>query len=238
MQRVITPIITTLLVVVSLVLINPIISASAHEESKVGNIIIEQGWESEPPLVGQLNAIVVTVTSGTNNQPVTNAFANLEASIKKGSVTKPLEFQPGEEAGIYRAEIIPTQLGKYSLVLKGTIVDQNVNLDVPLGDVEDTRRLSFPEAGQTTGNDETTAKAIAEQFTTVIADLRSQINNVSSVAEESRKVAQDSTKSSEELRFAADRAYVFGMIGTALGIAGIVIAVVISRRGEGKIKVS
>lgn len=231
-------VISALLVFVSLVLVINSISVSAHEESNVGNISIEQGWENEPPLLGQLNAIEVSVTNGTNNQSITNAFGNLDASIKKGGITKSLEFQPGETAGIYRAEIMPTQLGTYSLVLKGQIGNQNIDIDVPLEDVEDTQRVSFPDATQAaSGDDERTTNAIAEQLTTVISDLRAQINNVSSVAQESRKIAEDSIKSSEELRSAADRAYIFGMIGTGLGAAGIAVAVMISKRQENNIRV-
>ena len=54
----------------------------AHKEYPFGQIIIEQGWVTEPPLVGQLNQIEVRVING--EEPVRNAFANLAVTIQKG----------------------------------------------------------------------------------------------------------------------------------------------------------
>ena len=57
--------------------------------------------------------------------PVRNAFSELDPSIKSGGLTKTLDFEPQEEsAGLYRAQILPTQIGSYSLLLIGKIEDQ------------------------------------------------------------------------------------------------------------------
>jgi hypothetical protein len=89
-------------------------------------------------LVGQLNQIEVIVTTkekargGENEQPVRNAFANLNTDIKFGGITKSLDFQPSEEsAATYTAKIIPTSVGSYSLVLQGQVEDQNISTTVP-----------------------------------------------------------------------------------------------------------
>ena len=88
--------------------INPVL---AHIEYPFGNITIEPGWVTEPPLVGQLNQIEVTVTrTGSEqegeDQPVRNAFANLNTDIRSGGLTKTLDFQPSEDSERYDKVLI------------------------------------------------------------------------------------------------------------------------------------
>src|ERR671933_1644902 len=71
--------------------------AYAHITKKFGNIQVEVGWSNEPPLVGELNNVIVQVnqTSGKNSHtPVVNALGNMDAAIKYGGLTKPLDFVP------------------------------------------------------------------------------------------------------------------------------------------------
>lgn len=102
--------------------------AYAHITKKFGNLLVEVGWSNEPPLVGELNNVIVQVnqTSGKNSQTlVINALANLNILVKYGGVTKPLDFVPSEQTeGLYNGQMIPTRVGSYSLVLNGTIQDQ------------------------------------------------------------------------------------------------------------------
>src|SRR5919202_2945496 len=72
-------------------------TAYAHITKNFGNIQVEVGWSNEPPLVGELNNVIVQVnqTSGKNSQtPVINALGNMDAAIKYGGLTKPLDFVP------------------------------------------------------------------------------------------------------------------------------------------------
>ena len=46
----------------------------AHEEVVIGDISIVAGWVDEPPLVNQLNGIVLIITQVSNGQPVNNAL--------------------------------------------------------------------------------------------------------------------------------------------------------------------
>src|SRR5919198_3546679 len=94
--------------------------AYAHITKKFGNIQVEVGWSNEPPLVGELNNVIVQVnqTSGKNSQtPVINALANMDIVVKYGGVTKPLDFVPSEQTeGLYNGQLISTIPGTYSLV--------------------------------------------------------------------------------------------------------------------------
>ena len=46
-----------------------------HTEIKVGNYTLEAGWSNEPPLINNLNDIVVSVLE--NDSPVRNAMKDL-----------------------------------------------------------------------------------------------------------------------------------------------------------------
>ncbi|HKI08218.1 MAG TPA: hypothetical protein VKA09_07455 [Nitrososphaeraceae archaeon] len=71
----------------------------AHEGVVFGDIRIVGGWENEPPLVNQLNGIVLMISQVSNGQPVNNALAQLDITLQKGAESIPLNFQPTEEAG-------------------------------------------------------------------------------------------------------------------------------------------
>ncbi|HSF50268.1 MAG TPA: hypothetical protein VLA74_05850, partial [Nitrososphaeraceae archaeon] len=118
-------------------------SIYAHKEIKVGNYTIEAGWEEEPPLLNLLNKIVVYVFE--NDSAVRNALKDLSISINYGGLSKELTFVPSEEsAGLYLADMIPSQLGTYSLNLKGAIGKQSVNNDIQIEDIEDVNKITFP----------------------------------------------------------------------------------------------
>jgi hypothetical protein len=229
----------------------------AHTEFRFGNITIEPGWVTEPPLVGQLNNIEVTVTRGEgeeNEQPVRNAFANLNTDIKFGGLTKSLDFQPSEEsAAVYTAEIIPTSVGSYSLVFQGQVENQNISTTVPIEDVEDTSKLEFPQSGTdssggmiaTTTNaptepspssatsvDSSTINAISSEIRDLISDISSQLIELNQDVNTTRQVAEQALNSIEESESMAGRAYVVGMIGIGTGIAGIILAVLLTRKSS------
>src|ERR1044072_1202680 len=79
-----------------------------HTEIQVGNYTIEAGWNIEPPLLSNLNEIVISVLE--NDNPVRNAMKDLSISVNYGGLSKNLNFIPSEEAaGQYVASIIPSQ---------------------------------------------------------------------------------------------------------------------------------
>jgi hypothetical protein len=176
--------------------------------------------------VGQLNGIELTITRVSDDQPISNANAQLDVSIKKGTPTKSLNLQPSEESGVYTADVIPTQTGQYAIVLRGTIVGQAINSQIEIEDVEDTARLNFPPS---TGGE--ADPVIIKQLQTVISDLAAQVDTATIAADEAKTAAAAATESSTDLKAASDRAYLFGMIGVGVGVAGIAVgAVALSRR--------
>jgi hypothetical protein len=205
----------------------------AHEEVVMGDISIVAGWVDEPPLVNQLNGIVLIVTQVSNGQPVNNALAQADIILQKGAETRPLEFQPSEEAGTYTATILPTQTGQYTLVMRGTIAGQAIDGQIEIEDVEDTARFSFPPAttNSSSGNNQI-PQGLIEQLQRVITDLTAQVEEANVVAQEASNATQSVTESIEELKTSADRAYLFSLIGVGAGAAGIAIAVVALSRRE------
>jgi len=206
----------------------------AHEEVVMGDINIVAGWVDEPPLVNQLNGIVLTITQVSNDQPVNNALAQADITLQKGTETRPLEFQPTEEAGSYTATILPTQTGQYAIVMRGTIAGQAIDGQIEIEDVEDTARFSFPPAttNSSGGGSNQIPQGLVEQLQTVITDLTAQVEEANLVAQEASNTTQSVTESIEELSMSADRAYLFSLIGVGAGAAGIAIGVVALSRRE------
>lgn len=193
--------------------------AFAHNTLTHGDVRVEIGWGNEPPLVGQLNTITLEVARVSTNQPITNALAQADISVTKGATSKPLDFQPQEEPGVYAATIMPTQTGQLSVVFKGTIGGVAFEDTSEVEDVEDTTRFAFPP--NTGGVSDETLR----QLQTVISDLTQQVDQANIAAKE----AKDAAGSAADLKTAVDSAYMFGMIGIGVGVAGIAIAVATRR---------
>src|SRR5918996_301673 len=242
-SHVFTPCFTTafLLIVGATVCSICITDAFAHETFILGNFSITPGWEVEPPLVNQLNSIEINITQNEadgNSLAVRNAFSELDASIKSGGVTKSLDFEPQEEsAGLYRAAILPTQIGSYSLVLIGSIEGQTINSELSIEDVEDTAKFAFPLAesqgssgssvlsaarGQE-GSSASQAGSSMVQLSPLLSDLAMQVNSSGDAAIRAETIAEETRQSLEQLGNSVDRAYVFGMVSVGIGISGIII---------------
>jgi hypothetical protein len=208
----------------------------AHEEVLFGDISVVGGWVNEPPLLNQLNSIVLNITQVSNGQPINNALAQLDLTLQKGAETRPLEFQPTEEAGVYTAAIIPTQTGQYAIVMRGTISGQPIEGQIQIEDVEDTARFTFPPAATSTasGGGNQIPQGLIEQLQTVITDLTAQVEEANGAAQQANNATQSVIESIEELQISADRAYLFSLIGIGAGAAGIALGVVALSRREKK----
>ena len=212
----------------------------AHEEVVFGDIRIVGGWENEPPLVNQLNGIVLMISQVSNGQPVNNALAQLDITLQKGAESIPLNFQPTEEAGSYTATILPTQTGQYAIVMRGTVAGQAINGQIEIEDVEDTARFTFPPVASTEGGSSSSnsnssnqiPQGLIEQLQMVIADLTAQVEQSNVAAQEANNATQSITGFIEEMKTSADRAYLFSLIGVGAGIAGIAIGVAALSRRE------
>jgi hypothetical protein len=201
--------------------------AFAHNEIEVGDIRIVGGWGIEPPLMGQLNTIVLEVTHVSDGTPVTNAFSSADVSVKKGGVEKPLDLRPTEEPGVYEADIIPTQRGLVAVIISGSIAGQAIRSQIEIEDVEDPRKLQFPEAG----DDQGVPQGFVDEMRRVISDLTVQAEDAKSAAQDASEAASGAAETAGEVKAAADMAYLVGIVGIGVGIAGIAIgAVALSRR--------
>jgi hypothetical protein len=125
--------------------------ALAHESITVGDYTIEIGWLSEPPVVGQQNAIVVTVSTTSDGQPVEDVSA-LTVTASYGGQDKTLTLQPlGEDTpGQFVAPILPTVAGQYTIKLGGNLGDTAVNAEVEPEEVASADALQFPSVESAT----------------------------------------------------------------------------------------
>ncbi len=224
-------------------------TAYAHITKNFGNIQVEVGWSNEPPLVGELNNVIVQVnqTGGKNTQtPVINALGSMDIAVKYGGVTKPLDFVPSEETeGMYNGQMIPTRVGSYSLVLNGTIQEQKINAEVPLDLVESKQKLNFPDSGGPSGggvgigdisasvaNNTAASNNIGPQLQGIVSQLANDIDSTKGSIDTLTKTNTDTQKTIQDLKGTNDRLYMIGLVGVGAGVAGIVIAAVALSRKE------
>jgi len=95
--------------------------ALAHEDRPVGPYNFHVGWDAEPALVGQLNAVQLTVTEG--GKPVTDADKNMTVTVSTGGKTSDaMTLDASDETpGLYTATLIPTVPGDYKFHFVGTV---------------------------------------------------------------------------------------------------------------------
>lgn len=201
--------------------------AYAHKEVDVGNFKIIAGWRVEPALQGQLNSVEITVTD-KDGKPVINAFANENATVKKGGLTKPLDIKPTEKDGIYDGDLIPSEIGQYSVVIAGKIGGQDVNTEIGLDDVNDVGSITFPQGSS---GSQGLPKDFVNQVQGVITDLTSQVDSAKISAQSASNAAQNATALANETKGSADKAFLVGIVGVGVGVAGIAVAAIaLSRR--------
>ena len=246
---------TSLLAIIALttILANYLTPAYAHITKQFGNISLEVGWTEEPPLVGQLNSAIIVVekvVTGGNSTPVSNALSQLDIKEKYGGITKPIEFVPSEQTeGGYEAKIIPTRIGSYSLLMNGSIQDQNItNVEIPLDEVEGTQMLSFPDreisgissgsiSGSSNGSNQTSTSGNNNDIGAEVEQILSQFSNdIDSIKGSIAKLDSNYVNiqnSIQNAKSASDISFIIGMAGVGAGISGVIISlIVLSRRGS------
>jgi hypothetical protein len=230
MNFIIMPLIASMLLLITVFVSSTPVPVYAHISKTLGNFTVEVGWSNEPPLVGEINNAIVQVNKGTesNSTPVRNALSEMYVLVKYGGVTKILDFKPSEQsAGLYQAEMIPTRLGSYSLVLNGTLQGQSiVNAEIPLDDVESKQKLSFPDSGNLGESTNTPASSIGAQVERILSQLTNDIDVTKGDMDILAKNNADMQKSVQDVKKTADRSYMIGITGMGVGVAGIIIAAV------------
>lgn len=195
----------------------------AHISKTFGNTTIEAGWLSEPPLAGDLNNIVLQVSSGVTDEqtPVANALANLTLSVKSGTITKVLDFQPSPTTdGGYEGVILPTRVGPYSLVLQGDVKGQKVDSEFKIEDVESKSIFSFPDSSIDTTNTNNINQQVQDGISKLSNDIQKSRDDLNKSQNEVLGIQQSVD------RLQADSGISYLVLLTTLGIsiAGIVMA--------------
>jgi hypothetical protein len=199
--------------------------ASAHISKTFGNTTVEVGWLVEPTYIGQLNGITLQASkmSGQNQIPILNALSNATISVKYGTLTKQLDFEPSATAdGLYEAKILPTRTGPYSVLLAGDIKGQKIAGELKIEDVEGTQTVAFPDASsqtQTNSNAEGKIEAAVSQLSNDIDDTKNSLtqikNMTSSFGESLQTVNQNASKS-----------YIISLAAAGVGLGGIAIGAI------------
>ena len=173
---------------------------------------IEVGWQDEPPVVGILNAITIDIREPGDVEGVstgiTNGFKKLEASVVSGGASKVLDINTDPRPGHYYAKIIPTKTGSLQVELKGEINGIEIDVIIPIEDVESTSILDFPPTASSSSGQEVTALKNA------VTSLQKDISSMK---------AQGSITSTGSDGGAA---YNFAVFGLSLGAAGVILAVI------------
>lgn len=212
---------------------NPFQNVLAHVSTEYGNITVQAGWDQEPPLVDEINDVVVGVTresdlgNGTTI-PVRNALADMNIMVKYGGMTKALDFVPSQEQeGWYEAKILPTRIGSYSLTLNGTIQNQPISDEVQVEDVESTQKVSFPEVSSgssDSSNGDTGTNLLNGQISNILNQITNDINNIrddiGTLAESNSNIQEGI----QDVKDIADRSYMLALTAIGVGAAGILIA--------------
>lgn len=183
-----------------------------HTAVDVEKYKIEIGWETEPPIVGIRNDLTLKFTEpgeteGTR-KGVTSVFKNLDAMIVYGGLTKEIDINSDPRPGYYYSPIIPTKTGTYSVDLKGKIGESQVNVRIPVEDIESATVLNFPLSASSSNN-----------------DIKVIQNSVKSLQEE---VSKMKTNSDSSIKNESDERAGFGfvVISIALSVSAIIIGII------------
>jgi hypothetical protein len=195
--------------------------AEAHETQQFGNITLNVGWEIEPPLVGELNNIVIEVQENQSGkpEPVLNALGNIDSSLSFGTLSEPIEFEPSQDAGAFQSKVIPTRIGPYVVNLQGDIKGENISSRFQIEDVESKQSISFPDKTDLgeENNLDSNIQSILSQLANQVYETDSKINLMENKVDSVEVNFQESQSRSEFNYFIA-----FVALGT--GIGGMLMA--------------
>ena len=119
--------------------------ALAHTRIEVGPYVVVIGWEKEPVIVGERNAILLEITE--DEAPVEGAAGTLDLALEYAGRTYRANLAPAEgKPGRYLAEVYPTVRGQYEVHLTGMIGQTQVDERAKPEEVASADVLQFPEA--------------------------------------------------------------------------------------------
>lgn len=115
----------------------------AHSRTEVGPYVIVIGWQKEPVIVGDRNAILIEVTQ--DGAPVTGVESDLDLTVLYAGRSFRSNLNPAATPGVYLAEILPTVRGQYEVQLTGSIGDTTVDEVLEPEEVLASKALTFPD---------------------------------------------------------------------------------------------
>ena len=190
-------------------------SAFAHTTIQVEQYEIEVGWGDEPPVIGLQNTLVVEIRELGEKEgirsAITGAFKNLEASVVSGGSTKSLDMNSDPIPGVYYAKIIPTKTGTMSVKLIGELNGLEIDVIIPVEDVESQSILQFPPVSGSSSAGEIGA------IKNALSSLQKDVSNIKSNVGEVSLTAGGAD---------IQNAYNFGVFGLCLGAAGVIMAII------------
>ena len=190
------------------------VPALAHGEYDHGGIAIATGFQTEPAYVGQPNAVELEITKG--GKPVTDVGqGDLKVGVSFGGQSTALSLQPNFEVGEwgtpgdYIASFIPTQPGKYTFTVDGTVAGEQIKYSMTSGpstfsEVEDPAPAMFPPVDAPS-----------------TADLNAKLDAASTRTDASISAAQDAAASAKTV----------AIVAVVAALIAIVLAVIGWRRG-------
>lgn len=120
---------------------------SAHEAFTAGKYSIEVGWQYEPAVADQPNAVLIKVidtSAGGEGAPVSDGVA-LTPELAFGSDTKTLALSGSDESpGEYFGPVLPTKAGDYTLHITGTVNGVQVDHTTKMESVMAPSDEAFP----------------------------------------------------------------------------------------------
>lgn len=188
--------------------------ALAHGEYDHGDVAIATGFQTEPAYVGQPNAVELEISKG--GKPITDVGqGDLKVGVSFGGQSTALTLVPNFEVGEwgtpgdYIASFIPTQPGKYTFKIAGTVAGEPIKYSMASGpdtfsEVEDPASAMFPAVDAPSNT-----------------DLNAKLDATSARTDSSITSAQD----------AADSAKTVAIIAVVIAVVAIVVAVIGWRRG-------
>lgn len=121
--------------------------ARAHEHITIGDYEVVVGWLEEPPVAGQKNAVVLSITEQSSGAGLAaEGAASLEVTVAYGGQNKVLALEPsGEDSpGRFTASLLPTVPGEYTIMLGGRLGNTAVDAQVHIEEVQPAETLQFP----------------------------------------------------------------------------------------------
>ncbi len=187
----------------------------AHERRTVGKFVMSVGWADEPTYAGFKNGVQLLLRDASD-KPVTDLPEDLKVEVIFGTQKfgpLALEAAFGKRFGTpgdYRAPLVPTRPGNYTFHFIGSLDGQRINESFTSSDktfdpVAEASGIQFPAKDPSAG-----------ELAGLLERLSARVESV-----------QTSTR---ETAAAARAARTLGAIGIAAGIAGLIVALGLSRR--------